>query len=605
MNIDTAHIVSVIKEKFQAEELNRFFNICPYHYSGSDGKLMLDSDNCILLEFATPAEEFPEFYQSDTYRLLIIFSLREKVNLTPALPVLRRLKDKDNIDRIALWSTVEVEAEVLAMFKDFDIDIISVNIPPSDEVLATRPVTYFIPLDGDLNYCLTVNAVAERLIKRFKKMFHLVLSEVSAAIYNKHYAKSKVATSSAMEFEAKKLNTLIRKLHHHGRCDLAIDVGCGTGRHSFEMAHYFKDVYAYDFSRRMIEQAIDRKRKEDNRNIIFHINDFEHEKVADENDFVGKCDLIVASFGMGSFVEETPEMLRRFYHWLKPDGYIFISFYNANAITLNVTPNWRDVSLSAQVDKDKNSLEVSLTPKTRFNVFCKLFDEGTKGEINKIFNVDEIVTYPTIMALLPNSLLENELARKFFIRADEVVSSDEEEPFAQFGYYVTVIAHKAPSSTNGYDNILSVLRVFQAEYEILEHTPVLSIEDVKQAIGYFPDSMIKTIVLRNQKTEEFIIISVQAEKQIDMERVALSLDTNINKIRFATEKEVLSIGFPLGGIAPFGFEQRVAIVHFLDEDIIHHAGEWLYTRVGDNRKTLKIRKQDFLRITQHYRQIDL
>ena len=585
----------------------RFFSIKPYTFTTASGLLSLDAENCILLEFATPFEEFPTIYKSPVYRLLVIFSLCEETQFSPALQtVIRRLQDKDNIDRIVLWSTVTIDPYTLQMLKSCNADVIFIDIPTLEEVHKAKTINYFIPIEGnDLEYSLTINLVAERLIKRLKKKFHLVLSEVSAAIYDEHYAKTKIATVSAMEFEEKKLIELVKNLKHENKVGLAIDVGCGTGRHSFILSKVFHEVYGYDFSPRMIKEANDRKRKEDITNILFSVNDFEYEKFLEENDFCGKCDLIVASFGMGSFIEETPEMLRRFYTWLKPEGYVFLSFYNAGAITLNVIPSWRDSSLTAQVDKESHSLEVNLTPKTRFNVFCKLFDEGTRGEINKIFNIDEIVTYPTIMALLPNSLLESELAMEFFKRVDEVIANDHESHFAQRGYYATVIAHKIENFPTGYQNIQQLLQSVNAVYEVLEHEPVLSIEDVIQQVGYHPHCMIKTIIFKNTKTEEFIAISVQAEKQVDKAKVAQALDISSNRIKFATEKEVLKIGFPVGGVASFGFEPNVPVVKFLDRAIATQPCEWLYTGISDNRKTLKIKKADFLKITVDYRQIEL
>jgi len=113
------------------------------------------------------------------------------------------------------------------------------------------------------------------------------------------------------------INSLSEYIIKRNKSGIAVDVGCGTGRHSFILSKYFNTVYAFDFSPRMIEKANEEKRRQNIENIIFSVNDFEYEKLLDEKDFYGKCDLIVASFGMGSFIEDTVKMLRRFYDWLK------------------------------------------------------------------------------------------------------------------------------------------------------------------------------------------------------------------------------------------------------------------------------------------------
>lgn len=605
MKINIPHIVSTIKTKFEVEGLiNKFFEIRPYHFASASGLLTLDSENCILLEFAKPYEEYPEIYKSPVYRMLIIFSLYEETEFSRALQTtIERLQYKDNIDRIVLWSTVEISQEIIQQLKRIMADLIFIDIPTLDEITKTKSITYFIPIEAeDLVYSLMVNIVSERLIKRLRKMFHLVLSEIGAPIYNKHYGKSKVATCEAMEFESDKLNTLIKLLKAEGKSQVAIDVGCGTGRHSFVLSRHFEDVYAYDFSSNMIAEANALKRERDIRNIYFAVNDFEYEELMDEQQFYGQCDLVVASFGMGSFIEDTASMLRRFYDWLKPGGYIFVSFYNAKSITLNVTPSWRDTSLAAQVDKENNSLEVYLTSKTRFNIFCKLFDEGVEGEVNKIFNIDAITTYPMIMALLPNSLLENDFAHASFVAADRTLAENTE---GQNGYYAIVIARKADTEACGCANVETILQASNAVYEVLEHEPVLSMEDVKKQIGYFPNCMIKTVIFHNKKTGQFIVILIQAEKRLDKSKVAKQFGVGAYQIRFATEKEVLKLGFPLGGIAPFGFESDTPMLKFVDQAIATHTCDSFYTGFGDNRKTLKVRKADFLKIIADYEPLDL
>lgn len=604
MKLSIAHIVSTVADKFEAEGLiNRFFKLKSFGSIDSSGSLSLDEQNCLLLEFATPQDEFPTLYQSGVYRMLVLFNLYQEQTFSPALQyAIGRLSYRDNIDRIILWSTVEIDPNMVQLLKDKKVDIILVEIPGRDEILKTKSISHFIPIEGsDLLYSLMINLIAERLIKRLRKLFHLVLSEIAAPIYNRSYGRSKIATHEFMEYESEKLNRLIKKLKQENRCGIAIDVGCGTGRHSFTMARHFETVFAYDFSPNMIEEANKIRRERDIRNLFFLVNDFEYEKLIDEQRFYGQCDLVVASFGMGSFIEDTNAMLRRFYDWLKPGGYIFVSFYNANSITLNVTPSWRDSSLSAQIDKENNSLEVTLTQKTRFNVFCKLFDQGVEGEINRIFNLDSVTTYPMIMALLPNNLLENDFAHASFVSADRTLAEHKE---GQNGYYAIVVAEKAAQITSGYSRVEQILSQFQAEYEVLEHEPVLSMEDVKRAIGYFPKCIIKTILISHKATNELVVILLQSEKRLDMQQVAELLSVNRYHIHFAREKEILRLGFPLGGVAPFGFESEGAIRKYIDSAIHSHRCKWLYTGIGDNRKTLKIRKQDFLRITADYQRVD-
>lgn len=609
MEIFISHIVNTIQKKFEVEGLTHtFFKLKSHSFVDSQRHLCLNAENCLLLEFSTPAEEFPDIYDSPVYKLLVIFSLYQETEFNSALQyALGRLRYKDNIDRITLWSTVELDPNTSQLLKDSKIDIIFLEIPTKKDIQLTKSVHHFIPIEGSsLTQALIINLIAEHLIKRLRKMFHLVLSEIAAPIYKTYYSTSKISTREFMKFEEEKLNQLIKQLKSAGRNQTAIDVGCGTGRHSFPLARHFETVFAYDFSPNMIDEANKIRKENDIRNVFFLVNDFEYETLLDEDQFYGKCDLVVASFGMGSYVEDTSTMLRRFYDWLKPGGYVFISFYNGESITFNLTSSWRDSSLAAQIDRDNNSLEVHLTPKTRFKIFCKVFDTGVEGEINRIFNIDAILTFPMIMAILPNSVLEHEPARHALVASDKSLAETQE---GHHGYYAIIIAHKTDQATHGYAHVEHLLHTHQAEYTLIAHRPVLSIEDVQKELASeiksAPQCLIKTILINIKKTDEFIAILLQAEKRLDTDKIATLLGVNRYHINFAREKEILRIGFPLGGIAPFGFEPDVNIRKFVDRSILRRRCHWFYTGTGDNRKTLKIKRQDFLKIIADYEQIEI
>jgi prolyl-tRNA editing enzyme YbaK/EbsC (Cys-tRNA(Pro) deacylase) len=76
------------------------------------------------------------------------------------------------------------------------------------------------------------------------------------------------------------------------------------------------------------------------------------------------------------------------------------------------------------------------------------------------------------------------------------------------------------------------------------------------------------------------------------------------RVRFAPEKELAKLGFPIGGIAPFGFDPADEVMNLIDSDILKINHGWFYTGVGDNRKTLKIKAEDFHAIVSSYVGVD-
>jgi SAM-dependent methyltransferase/prolyl-tRNA editing enzyme YbaK/EbsC (Cys-tRNA(Pro) deacylase) len=603
-------LVSILLEKFAIERMNRFFTQEPHHFP--PGKVLeLDSSTSLLLKFETLQKEFPEDYKDFlSYKLLLILNFRKAreaefdVNLQNDLLAITR---DHGINRIVIWSLTKIDPRMIPILKTCKTDLLHIDYL---EVRDTRFISNFFPHpSNDYNYVVILNKVAELLIKRLKKLFHLVLSEIAAPIYNRRYGKAKVATNAVMDFEETVLQGLMQRLKKNSRCRLAVDIGCGTGRHSFFLAEVFQNVLGFDISPKMIKEANkakhEREAKGQRHQVVFKVSDFEYEELMDEGDLQGKVDLMVLSFGMGSFIEDTIKMLKRCHDWLAPGGYVFFSFYNSTSIVLQMTPNWRDTSLSAHLDVEDNTLRVELTPDIIFQIYCKPFTNDVKSEIKGLFNIDKVYSYPTVMALLPNSVLENRLGRDLFSYVDlELTKRDR---YNTLGHYTMIVAHKPTASLTGFANIMRILEAGNCEHMVLDHPPVFSIKDVLATMDLPKEAILKTVVFsyKEGREKKLVSVSIQADKRVNKIRLAQLLKTNPNILKFASEKQITSLGFPVGGIAPLGFREESAIRKFVDQGVDKIDEAWLYTGIGDNKKTLKISKECFLRTTRDYERIDV
>lgn len=641
--IQPEQVVEILKKKFVIEKMDKFFHVIEQSILSRSNTF--NKHNSILLEFNTLVE-------NEKYRLLLILTLSEEQKFDHQFQLeIDQIRENYNLNKIIFWSKHKLDVSILQSIKRINIDVVNIG---ATEINQVGYISNFYPMeeDSDYNYVITINKLTDLLIKRLKKLFHLVLSEIAATSYNSDYGKNKIATKATMNFEEEKLLELIDKVlatksktesaesKGKKKSTIAIDVGCGTGRHTFKLAKFFSTVHAFDFSPKMIDVAKEQKRQEKSHNVYFSVADLEYEELVNEKDFEGKADLVVASFGMGSFVEEISKSLRRFYTWLKPEGRLFISFYNSESILLKATPNWRDTSLSALIDVDNNTLQVQLTPEVIFKIFCKPFNDDIERDLRDIFEVENYYTYPTTMALLPNSLLENNWVKNLFtkvdnILAEEIISDDsEEENISKNGHYIIIIAKKKiikkiepetkqeeglvekpvkksvkkSEESEAFINIKAFLDKNKAKYEILEHNLVLSLDDVIKQIGYFEKGMVKTVLLRlsrENKAKEFASIATLAEKKIDIIKVAAHLDIKRSNITFASQSDIISIGFPPGGFAPFDIGLSGKVRYFIDEDVFTGDTEWLYMGVGDNKKTLKIYKKDFQKLVSGFEKIKI
>ena len=601
-HVEPSDLAKKLRHRFDIERISRYFQSPNYEFHGKH--VALTPDNSILIEFNTLHSEFPDLYTKKTYRLLLILTLHRHQSIENELSLeLNTIRRKDNIDRTVLWSCSGFDAPTLHTLKTNSIDIISIT---QRDTMGVSSISHYVPVSGkDHNYALALNLAADLLFRRLKKMFHLVLSEVAAPIYDKLYARQKIATEEIMKFEEKIVKDSVQRfLPKPEHRQIAVDVGCGTGRHTFPLAKLFENIYAFDFSPLMIAEAEKRKSSQDIRNVLFSVADLEYETVRDEQNFQGSdggnVDLIVGSFGLGSFIEDTVSMLRRFHSWLRDDGLAILSFYNEQTILTEVTPNWRDTSLSAHLDSDTSTLRVELSSKTVFYIYCKPYSDDIQNMILEGFDIIQVLRFPTLMALMPNELLQNAKARGMFRFVDEILAEHKDY---KFGHYVTVLARKKASQPLvSLSRVESVMQKAGANYEFLSHPPVVSTDDVKKHLDMSDGMPVKTLLFRRQEDRELVLLVTPASTRVDTRKLATQV--NSQKLYFGSDRDVLAVGFPLGGMAPFGVLPDSVDALLVDRRISASNVEWVYTGAGDNRRTLRIQRVELLRLLADYFEVD-
>lgn len=624
MNLDLLKTITAedirlsLTEKLNTDKIADHFTSAEYKFSGN--LLHVNAKNSLYFEVPTLRKGYPELYKKDNYKLLVLFNLSDEVDFQdPILADISKLLRRDRIDKLIIWTKYKLPNLKIQRLKTYGVDCLHIE---GVEFLRNKSIISFLQIkERNIDYLITLNLLTDLLVKRLKKLFHLILSEIAAPIYEK-YSKAKAATTAIMEYENEILFPVIDKLKKEGKNKIAVDVGCGTGRHSFQISKYFESIYSFDFSPNMIEIANDfkdskrtvsedeDKEKINYDHITFSVGDLEHEEIIDEADFTCKTDLVLSSFGMGSFIEDTSRMLRRFHNWMNDNSYLFLSFYNSNSVLLKIEPNWRDTSLSAHIEPSTNTLKVSLPgSSSTFDIYCKTYSKDIKYEISKLFSIEKIYTFPSIMALMPNSIFSNKLAVDLFKHVDKLIAPDEN---FQYGHYVLVVAKKIPEKSTEPSTLkpVSILNEYNIQYEIINHTPVISIKDVLKQFPHIDTQiMVKTIVLRNGrkkpefKNNKYIVMVLQADKLINEEKLASQLGITKRRLEFANDDEIFYLGFPVGGIAPFGFDDTNELQYFIDKNLLEMNTEAVYMGVGDNTKTLKINYGDFRTLTKNYTQI--
>jgi SAM-dependent methyltransferase len=268
---------------------------------------------------------------------------------------------------------------------------------------------YSSPILGGQTAINQGNAYAAEIYKNIKKISHMILSDMAADEYDDKYASSNFGTRCYMNLEQELIEQELKRVTAR---DCAIDLGCGTGRHTFLLGKYFNKVVGYDFSTGMIDKANDKKRKiieqasleqgekEVARRVEFSVRDVElFPPPLDDN----SVSFISASFGMGSFVEDLDIFLEKCKQLLKIDGHIFLSFYNKQAAHCLEPPPWRNNALSAQLDTGSDEVSVKLWEGTSFKIFCKSWTvDEILDRMRFHFNNVKVITIPKIAGVLPS-----------------------------------------------------------------------------------------------------------------------------------------------------------------------------------------------------------
>ncbi len=142
------------------------------------------------------------------------------------------------------------------------------------------------------------------------------LTEYICEKYDPGYTEVHHATDAYGKFEAELLAADIAKLE---RRKLALDLGCGTGSLSLELAtrHKFQQVRGYDLSEDMISVANRKRKQMGAENVIFERRDIEAGEFPAET---GSVSYVVMNMGTASDMIDLPKMLGTIGRVLEPGG---------------------------------------------------------------------------------------------------------------------------------------------------------------------------------------------------------------------------------------------------------------------------------------------
>jgi len=140
-----------------------------------------------------------------------------------------------------------------------------------------------------------------------------------------------------------------------------------------------------------------------------------------------------------------------------------------------------------------------------------------------------------------------------------------------------------------YLEIINLLEVSHASYQVICHEPVYTSEQAEAISGLSLSQGAKTIVLSAK--DAFVIAVIPGDKKLDMKKVARCL--GLKKVRFATEDEVEKVmRCKIGACYPFGSFINVRMI--VDPSLAQE--QKIAFNPGKNDQSIIMDTADYLRI---------
>lgn len=225
---------------------------------------------------------------------------------------------------------------------------------------------------------------------------HIDLSEMHAKDYDSDYGT--FITKNYMAYEIERLNTAIKLLDGERR-DLAVDIGCGTGRCTLDLSQSFRTVIGVDFSPKMLETASCNTQKKQISNVRFELRDV---STCGLGEFPRKVSLLNFAFGMGSFFENINFLIEEIKRVLIEEGILYVTFYNKESFVCKLASSV-NMGISAIPLVGSEQLMVD-----GIHIPCKFYSPNEIRQLfGEYFKEESFLTYPTILPLIKEEVLSS------------------------------------------------------------------------------------------------------------------------------------------------------------------------------------------------------
>lgn len=148
--------------------------------------------------------------------------------------------------------------------------------------------------------------------------------------------------------------------------------------------------------------------------------------------------------------------------------------------------------------------------------------------------------------------------------------------------------------------IYDYLKREQIPHEITEHAAVYSMAELSGIPIAHPDSYAKNLFVRDDKKQNYYVITVKGDKRVDLKKFRQAGLTR--PLSFASEGDLMEIlGLRPGSVTPLGLlnDQESKVKLFIDRDFFDAPGP-IGVHPNDNTATVWIKPEDLVRIIEKH-----
>lgn len=148
------------------------------------------------------------------------------------------------------------------------------------------------------------------------------------------------------------------------------------------------------------------------------------------------------------------------------------------------------------------------------------------------------------------------------------------------------------------EDVLRLLDSQGVRYDLAEHEPVYTIEEIDALQLTNADCIAKNLFIRDDKKRQYFLLTVQKDKRADLKQLQARLGTR--KLSFASEADLGSIlGLTKGEVTPLGVlndqEHRVTVL--LDTAF---QGKLIGVHPNTNTATVWLQAGDLFRLVEQH-----